>query len=151
MIKYPRNRSGHMPRKHRLAALFLLLGMFAVTVPATLAAIAPASRLLAIEPNTYIHSGSPANASSGIALDAQHMLVADDEDQQLRLYRRGRAAARQQANDRQRRHRRATTAREPAQHHGAPRLAAPAFRRPTHRMRLTRRRLGLGADSGFPP
>jgi hypothetical protein len=88
MIKYPRNRSGHTPRKHRLAALFLLLGMFAVTVPATLAAIAPASQLLATELNTYIHSGSPANASSGIALDAQYMLVADDEDQQLRLYRR---------------------------------------------------------------
>nr|MDQ2999302.1 hypothetical protein [Chloroflexota bacterium] len=90
---HPHHRvsSGHTPRKHRLAtlaALFLLLGMFLVTIPATLAAIAPAGQLLAIALNTYIHSGSPANASSGIALDAQYMLVGDDEDQQLRLYRR---------------------------------------------------------------
>ncbi len=90
---HPHNRvsSGHTPRKHRLstlAALVLLLGLFLVTIPATLAAIAPAVQLLAIALNTYTHSGSPANASSGIALDAQYMLVGDDEDQQLRLYRR---------------------------------------------------------------
>lgn len=95
MIPYPHNRvsSGHShtPRKHRqatLAVLFLLLGMVPVTIPATLAANAPAGQLLASALNTYIHSGSPANASSGIALDAQYMLVGDDEDQRLRLYRR---------------------------------------------------------------
>ena len=77
----------HMPPNRRLvvlAILFLLLGLAPAAVPATSAGRAFASAVQ----STYLHSGSSGNASSAIALDAQYMLVADDEDQTIRLYRR---------------------------------------------------------------
>jgi len=71
-----------------LAVLLLLLGLIPAAVPATSAGLASAGAAPTAALSTYFHSGSSGNASSAVALDAQYMLVADDEDQKIRLYRR---------------------------------------------------------------
>ncbi|MFL5807450.1 MAG: DUF3616 domain-containing protein [Roseiflexaceae bacterium] len=91
MIQYPQNSvwSARMSRKQRLSglvALFLLLAMLPIAMPAASASI-PSSTPAASTPKTYYHTGAQ-EGSTAIALDNDYMLVGDDNDNLLRLYDR---------------------------------------------------------------